>query len=278
MEGISFGNFLSSIKKAISQSKSFLFCTHTKKRKIFFIMKEELASNNFPKHVAIMMDGNRRWAKKNKLPVFWGHKEGAQTLIKIVRAASKMGVKILTVYAFSTENWTRSKAEVGVLMNLLHFYLMNQKKTMIEEGVRLDTIGDIAKLPKRLQNVLAATKEATKEGKEIDLVLALNYGGRDEIVRSCTRICEDVKKNILSIKAIDEETFANYLDTHFIPDPDLVIRTSGEKRISNFLLWQISYSELVFTDVLWPDFKEEDLKNAIIQYQKRERRLGGNLV
>ncbi|NGX37829.1 MAG: Isoprenyl transferase [Chlamydiae bacterium] len=239
--------------------------------------KEDLMRVNrfrFPSHVAIVMDGNRRFAKRRGLPAMTGHFRGAASLTRVVRGASELGIQVLTVYAFSTENWKRPPVEVNALMRLFKTYLLRQKKEMIEEGVRLNVIGDTSKLPKDVRRVLEDTLEATREGKQIDLVVAFNYGARDEIKRAVTAIVEDCLESKLSKDAITEEMISGYLDTARWKDPDLVIRTGGESRISNFLLWQISYSEVLMTNVLWPDFNEKDLLAAVLEYQTRETRIG----
>lgn len=234
----------------------------------------QIDRDRIPYHIAIIMDGNRRWAKEKNLPPMVGHWKGAETLPGIVRAAADLGVKVLTVYAFSTENWGRSPEEVDALMHLFNHYLLNQKDVMIDEGVRLESIGDISKLPLFVQETLLETKKATAQGSRIDLVLALNYGGRDDIRRAVMAMLEDHQKGNLSSAEISEELISRYLDTAKWPDPDILIRTSGEKRQSNFLLWQLCYSEFYHTDVLWPDFEAQDLLLAVKEYQKRERRLG----
>lgn len=239
-------------------------------------MKEsELDPSLIPEHVAIMMDGNRRWAKRKGLPILHGHYQGAETLDRIVTAAIDLGIKTLTVYAFSTENWNRALNEVKGLMSLLKVYLLTKREKMKREGVQLDTIGDLSKLPKRVNEILDKTKEITKEGDKLRLVLALNYGSRSEITRAFTRMLDDFQNKKFTKEKIDEEMIGQYLDTKGRKDPDLLIRPSGEIRVSNFLLWQISYSEIHFTDVLWPDFTKSDLIRAIADYQKREKRLGG---
>lgn len=234
----------------------------------------QLDSVRFPEHIAIIMDGNRRWAKKQGLPPISGHWRGAEALSLTIRAAVELGVKILTVYAFSTENWNRSSLEVRALMRLFKTHLLRQRPVMIEEGIRLNVIGDISKFPEDVQRMLYESVEATKKGTEFDLILALNYGGRDELRRAVQSIVQDCMDQKLSKKAISEQVIASYLDTAKWKDPDLLIRTSGESRISNFLLWQISYSEVIVSDILWPDFDEEQLLNAVLEYQKRELRLG----
>jgi len=236
--------------------------------------EHELSLTLSPKHVAIIMDGNRRWAKKHHEPVEMGHWQGAETLDRIVQAAIDLGIKVLTVYSFSTENWKRSPDEVDALMHLLEAYLISKKKTLIQNGVRLETIGDLSRLPKSVKKVLDETKEATKDGDRIDLILALNYGGRDEICRATLRLIEDVQKGVISQRDVTEEMFGQYLDTARWPDPDLLIRPSGDLRISNFLNWQIAYSEIYYSDVLWPEFTKQHLVDAIETFQKRKRRFG----
>jgi len=228
-----------------------------------------------PEHVAIIMDGNRRWAKKNGVPTMVGHWKGAEVLTRIVEAASNLGVKVLTVYAFSTETWKRTHDEVNSLMHLFKMYLSGQKERMAREGVRLNAIGDLVKLPLDLRQVLEEAKAETAHGKKIELVLAMNYGARDDIRRAAVSVVEECLSGKLKKDEISEEVFAKYLDTAKWGDPQLLIRTSGEKRLSNFLLWQISYAEVYITDVLWPDFDENELVKAIIEFQRRERRIGG---
>ena len=228
-----------------------------------------------PLHVSIIMDGNRRWAKKQELPPILGHWKGADTLTRIVRAASELGVKILTVYAFSKENWQRSKEEVDALMYIYKTYLESEREPMLREGVRLSTIGDLSALPESVIEALEVSQSMTAHCTTIDLVMAFNYGGRDDIRRAFISMMNDCEKGKLFKHQITEDVIANYLDTAHYPDPDILIRTSGEKRQSNFLLWQLSYSEFYHTDVLWPDFDERELLKAICDYQKRNRRFGG---
>jgi undecaprenyl diphosphate synthase len=227
-----------------------------------------------PEHIAIIMDGNRRWAKDHDFPGIMGHWKGAETLERIVEAASELGVKVLTVYAFSTENWGRDDDEVEGLMNLFKRYLIAQREPMQKKGVRLDSIGDTSRFPQDVKDALEESKQATRLGDKIELVLALNYGGRDDIRRATIAVLEACEKGNISKADITESLFSRYLDTARWPDPELLIRTSGERRLSNFLLWQISYAEVYSTPVLWPDFTEKDLLYAIRDYQKRERRLG----
>jgi undecaprenyl diphosphate synthase len=227
-----------------------------------------------PSHVAIIMDGNRRWAKKRGLPDIAGHVKGVEAVIPIVRAASDLGVKVLTMYAFSTENWGRTREETSALMSLFNSYLLAQKQTMIDEGVRLHAIGNSSRLPSELQNTLKEISNATRSGGTIDVVLALNYGGRDDIRRAALAMMEDHAAGKLHMEDVSERLFSTYLDTAQWEDPQLLIRTSGEFRVSNFLLWQISYAEVYVTDTLWPDFNEHDFSRAILDYQQRERRWG----
>jgi len=227
-----------------------------------------------PTHVAIIMDGNRRWAKQRNLPYLMGHWQGAKGMMQMVRAASALGIKVLTVYAFSTENWRRSAEEVAALMFLFKTYLINEREEMVREGVKLNVIGDLSRLPLDVKKELEITKKETSSGTHIELVLALNYGGRDDIRRAVLNIVQDIRKGKLSEESLSEELLSNYLDTAEWEDPQLLIRTSGERRLSNFLLWQLSYTEVYVSEVLWPDFNEKHLLEAIVEYQQRERRLG----
>lgn len=231
---------------------------------------------DMPKHIAIIMDGNRRWAKKQGKPASYGHKEGAKTLEKIVRYANKIGLKYITVYAFSTENWKRAEDEVKALMLLLQNYLDDYSKRADTENIRVKILGDITALSDGMQKSIKKCMERTKDNTGVTFNIALNYGGRDEIIRAIKKIAEDVKENKLDINNITEEVVSNNLYTNGQPDPDLLIRTSGELRLSNFLPWQLVYSEFLFIDKNWPDFEEEDLDNAIIEYQKRTRKFGAN--
>jgi undecaprenyl diphosphate synthase len=227
-----------------------------------------------PHHIAIIMDGNRRWAKNRGLPTAVGHWQGAEALSNLVEVAASMGVKVLTVYAFSTENWSRTLEEVDSLMELLRIYLIRQKNRMVEEGVRLGVIGDLEKLPTHVKEIIDDVKEATASGDRIELVLALNYGARDDIRRAVVAVVDDCLKGNLRKEEITETLISTYLDTAHWGDPELLIRTSGESRLSNFLLWQISYTEVYITDILWPDFNEHHLKEAIEEFHKRMRRGG----
>ena len=227
------------------------------------------------------MDGNGRWAAKQGLPRTSGHKKGMDTVDRIVTESKNLGIKVLTLYAFSTENWRRPEKEVTFLMRLLKAYLILQRRKLIKNNIRLNVIGRINELPPFVQVELKKTLKLTEKNNSMILNLALNYGGRVEIIDAVRKILKDVtaaKKDInpeIAINSIDEDTFSNYLYTAGLPDPDLLIRTSGELRVSNFLLWQIAYSEIYVTDILWPDFKEEDLHLAVLNYQQRERRFGG---
>ena len=228
-----------------------------------------------PEHVAIIMDGNRRWAKKNNLNTPQGHKEGAENLKRIAKFANKIRIKHLTVYAFSTENWKRSQEEVGAIMKLLKFYLLDFFNWS-DENIKINVLGRIAELPKDLKDQIHKIEEKTKNNTGLVLNICFNYGGRDEIVTATKNIAQKVLDGELKIEDINEKLFSNYLYTANQPDPDLLIRTSGEERISNFLPWQISYSEFVFTDKYWPEYSNTDLLESIQIYQKRTRRFGGN--
>lgn len=241
------------------------------KRKKIPIDKEKM-----PRHIAIIMDGNGRWAKKRGLPRSAGHRFGAQKLREIILFADEIGLKYITVYAFSTENWKRPKDEVENLMNLLREFFDTEIENLINKTqIRIRVIGDISKLDKDIQERIISAEERTKDKTGLCVVIALNYGGRSEIVNAVKNLALDIKSGKIDIEAINEELFKNYLYTKDIPDPDLLIRPSGEMRVSNFLLWQISYTEFWFSNVLWPDFKKEHLLKAIEDYQKRERRFGG---
>lgn len=237
--------------------------------------KTEIDYNNLPKHIGVIMDGNGRWATKRGLPRSAGHSAGADTLKKIVTECNKMGVKYITVYAFSTENWSRPKAEVDFLMNLLLDYLKNAEKTLAGENVVIRAIGSRAELTEEIRQQIVKTEEFTKNNDGIVMNIALNYGGREEIVSAVKNVCADVQKGDINPQEITEKVFSDYLYTAGQPDIDLLIRTSGEQRLSNFLLWQNSYSEMWFTNKLWPDFSTEDLHQAIIDFQGRGRRFGG---
>jgi len=227
-----------------------------------------------PKHIAIIMDGNRRWARQRNLPVKLGHKEGAETLKKVVRYANKRGIKYITVYAFSTENWKREKEEVDSLMALLEYYLDQFTKEADTENLVIKVIGRRKELSENLLKKIDDAVERTKENTGTIFTIALNYGGRDEIVNAIKNIAEDVRNNKLNKDEINEKIISDYLYTKNMPDPDLMIRTSGELRTSNFLPWQLVYSEFLFLDKLWPEFSEEDLENAIKVFAKRNRKFG----
>ena len=237
-------------------------------------VKEKIDISNLPKHIAIIMDGNGRWAKqKSKLRVF-GHKGGVQSVNDTVEAAAEIGIKFLTLYAFSTENWSRPKKEVNALMNLLVNTIEAETKTLIKNDIKLISIGEIDELPKNCKNKLKKAIKLTENNKRMTLILALSYSSRNEIISSIKNIATAYKNNDIVLNDINENLLNKTLNTKNIPDPELLIRTSGEYRISNFLLWQIAYSELYFTDVLWPDFKKNNFYNAIFEYQNRERRFG----
>ena len=229
---------------------------------------------NLPKHIGLIMDGNRRWAKAKMLPIKLGHKQGAETLKKIVRYANKIGIKHLTVYAFSTENWRRSEEEVDALMNLLQNYLNDFTKEADTENIVIRVLGDVTQLSEDLQKGIASAIERTKKNTGIIFNIALNYGGRAEMIKAVKEISEEVKNGKLNADDITEEMISNHLYTAGQPDPDLIVRTSGEMRLSGFLMWQSTYSEILFLDKYWPDFSEKDLDNAIENYQQRKRNLG----
>lgn len=231
-------------------------------------------TDNLPKHLAIIMDGNGRWAKQKGMLRAFGHENGTKSVRTTVESCAKLGIKNLTLYAFSTENWNRPKLEVDTLMKLLINSLKKELDTLIKNDIKLNSIGNLENLPKSVQKELLEVIEKTKQNNRMTLTLALSYGSREEILNAVKKIADKVKNNIISTDSIDESIFNNHLYTHDLPDVDLVIRTSGEHRISNFLLWQIAYAEFYFTDVLWPDFSEDNLYEAIISYQKRERRFG----
>jgi undecaprenyl diphosphate synthase len=237
-------------------------------------LKEQIKPENLPQHIAIIMDGNGRWAKGKGFNRIFGHKNGVTAVRETTEACAELGIKFLTLYAFSSENWNRPKFEVNALMELLIETIKKETDTFIKNGIKLNTIGRIDQLPAKAYKSLLELKELTKNHNKLELVLALSYGSKDEIVEAVKTISEKVKTGALQPENITNETISQHLYTHNIPDPELLIRTSGEHRISNFLLWQIAYSELYFTEVLWPDFRKEDLYNAIISYQHRERRFG----
>ncbi|AXT57856.1 isoprenyl transferase [Aquimarina sp. MMG015] len=237
------------------------------------INKEQLNSN-IPEHVAIIMDGNGRWAKKKGLFRAVGHENGTKAVREAVEGAAEIGIKYLTLYAFSTENWNRPKLEVETLMKLLVSSLKKEIKTLQKNNIRLNAIGNLQSLPQKARKELLEVIEKTKDNKHMTLSLALSYGSREELIKTIQDISIKVKNNVLSPHLINEAVINEHLYTKTLPDVDLLIRTSGEQRISNFLLWQIAYAELYFTEILWPDFKRTDLFEAILNYQQRERRFG----
>ncbi|MFC1755139.1 isoprenyl transferase [Thermoproteota archaeon] len=234
-----------------------------------------LQKDNIPAHVAIIMDGNGRWAKRRHLPRTAGHSRGVRVVEQIIEVASEVGVKVLTLYAFSTENWNRPTKEVSMLLNTLHSFLKHKFKKLMRNNIKLRFMGDINKFPDKIKKLLLSTQEDTKHNSRLTLNLALNYGGRYEILEATKKVAHEVVLERLSINNIDEDTFSKFLYTKDLPDPDLLIRTSGEMRISNFMLWQLSYAEFYFCNKFWPDFSKSDFKHAIAEYQKRERRFGG---
>ena len=227
-----------------------------------------------PNHIAVIMDGNGRWAKKKGKERIQGHKKGILSVRKLVEEASKINISYLTLFAFSTENWKRPKNEVTTLMDLIVLSLDKELKTIIENKIKLNAIGDINSLPKEVKKKLKETIEKTKKNKKLTLTIAINYGGKEEITNAVNTIINKVKKNIILEEKVDEELINTHLYSNNLHDVDLLIRTSGEKRISNFLLWKISYAELYFTNILWPEFSKNDFNKAINNYQKRERRFG----
>ncbi|RDI54816.1 isoprenyl transferase [Flavobacterium glaciei] len=235
---------------------------------------KNIDTTKLPKHLAIIMDGNGRWAKQQGLLRALGHESGTKSVKVIIEASAKLGIEFLTLYAFSTENWNRPKLEVETLMKVLINSLKKELTTLQKNNIKLNAIGNLEKLPKSAQKELLDVMDKTKDNSQMTLTLALSYGSREELVSAVRNICNKVKNNIISIDTIDDSIINEHLYTQNLPDVDLLIRTSGEHRISNFLLWQIAYAELYFTDILWPDFKEQDLYEAIISYQKRERRFG----
>lgn len=234
----------------------------------------DMTDMKIPNHVAVILDGNGRWAKKRLMPRNYGHMQGAKTVEKICKEAWNMGIKYLTVYAFSTENWKRPQEEVDALMKLLSKYLDDFKKRSDTDDLRLRIIGDKTGLNDEIRVKIEELEEYTKDNQGLNFTIAINYGSRDEMVRAMKKVALDVKEGKISPEDISEDMFENYLDTIGIPDPDLLIRTSGEQRLSNYLLWQLAYTEFYFTDVLWPDFSREDLEQAVIAYNKRDRRFG----
>ncbi|RZJ71356.1 isoprenyl transferase [Flavobacterium sp.] len=237
-------------------------------------LKDRINKDNLPSHLAIIMDGNGRWAKQKGMLRAFGHENGTKSVRMAVETCARLGIANLTLYAFSSENWNRPKLEVDLLMKLLMKSLRSEVKTLLKNDIRLNAIGNLDLLPKGTRKELEEVIEKTKNNSRMTLTLALSYGAREELARAVRAISAKVKNNIIVIDEVDESIINQHLYTHNLPDVDLLIRTSGEHRISNFLLWQIAYAELYFTDVLWPDFSEEDLYQAIISYQSRERRFG----
>ena len=237
-------------------------------------LKEHINDSRLPKHIAIIMDGNGRWAKKQGMARTFGHENGAKAVRQVVEGCAELGVKNLTLYAFSTENWNRPKLEIQTLMRLLISSLKKEIKTLHDNNIKLCTIGNLNTLPSRVHKELVDVMGKTKLNTRMTLTIALSYGSREELISTIKEISIKVKNNIISPENIDESIINEHLYTRNLPDVDLLIRTSGEQRISNFLLWQIAYAELYFTNTLWPDFSKEDLYHAIIEYQKRERRFG----
>ncbi|MDB6081040.1 MAG: uppS [Chlamydiia bacterium] len=239
---------------------------------------QDLSKATIPHHIAIIPDGNRRWAKGHFLEVTEGYLQGAETLITIIQAAKEIGVKVLTVFSFSTENWLRPKPEIDAVMKIMEEYLKNYQEKLMAMSIRFNVIGNTDLLPQSLINVINETKTLTQEGTKFDLILAMNYGGRDEIIRATKKIATDYKENKILLHDLTENTFSAHLDTSKWPDPDLIIRTSGEKRISNFLLWQSSYAEIYIEKATWPDFTPHHLLSAVLDYQSRDRRRGGGII
>ncbi len=235
---------------------------------------KEIDKNNIPKHVAIIMDGNGRWAKKKGNSRLFGHKNGVNAVREATEAAAEMGIQYLTLYAFSTENWNRPKLEVDGLMTLLVSAIENETKKLNENNIRLHTIGDIARLPKNVRIKLSSAIESTATNTGMNLILALNYSGKWDITNAVKRISENIADNIIKVEDIDDTMISDNLTTSEFPDPEFLIRTSGECRLSNFLLWELAYAEFYFTEVLWPDFSKNTFYDAIMSYQNRERRFG----
>lgn len=235
---------------------------------------DSLDKKNIPRHLAIIMDGNGRWAKQQGEFRSFGHESGVKSVRETVEGCVELGVEFLTLYAFSTENWNRPKEEVEALMNILVNSIVNEMPILMKNGIKLNAIGDIKSLPENCLDTLYEAIEQTSENKNLTLTLALSYSGRWDLINAVKSIIKEVENNTLDVESLDENVFGKYLSTKDIPDPELMIRTSGEVRISNFMLWQLAYSELYITEVLWPDFRKEDLHLAIQKYQSRERRFG----
>jgi undecaprenyl diphosphate synthase len=239
-------------------------------------LREPAAPPPPPAHIAIIMDGNRRWARSRGMPPVYGHRRGADAVRRTVEACAREGVQYLTLFAFSSENWRRPADEVGDLMNLLRFYLRREVEEMNRNGIRLHVIGDRPGLPPDIRAMVEEAEARTRDNRRLTVVIALNYGSRQEIVEAARRIARGVKEGRVDPDEVDEALFAEQLETRGIPDPDLLIRTSGEQRISNFLLWQLAYTELVFVPVAWPDFADEHLQEALREFRRRERRYGAS--
>lgn len=238
-------------------------------------MEQNLEHMVIPEHVAVILDGNGRWAKRRGIPRAMGHKQGCETLEQVVEDAARMGIRYFTVYGFSTENWKRSEEEVGALMKLLRFYMVRLLKVASENNIRVKMIGEKSRFAPDIIKGIDDLVEGTKDNTGMTFVIAINYGGRDEIVRAARKMAADYASKGRDVSQLTEADFASYLDTAGIPDPDLLIRTSGELRLSNYLLWQLAYTEIYITDCLWPDFNKEELEKAVIAYNGRERRFGG---
>lgn len=236
-------------------------------------LRQQLDLSRLPRHVAIIMDGNGRWAQQRGLSRVRGHQAGAESVQEVVRVARELGLQYLTLYAFSEENWQRPRMEVQALMNLLQRYLKEKLPELVEKGIAFQTIGDLSRLPQALQNQIKAASGLVPEPAMV-LTVALSYGGRSEIVRAARRLAQEVEAGTLKPEDLTPGLFSRYLYTYNLPDPDLLIRTSGEHRLSNFLLWQLAYTELYFTDTLWPDFREAEFLLALLDYQRRQRRFG----
>ena len=237
-------------------------------------LEEQVSKGVIPAHIAVIMDGNRRWAKQKKMPTKIGHREGAMRVTDMVKNSVNLGVKYLSVFAFSTENWGRDKKEVEYLMNLLVEFVIKELNYLNKNDVKITMMGNMEDLPEKTRQEVARSIELTKNNKTLHLNIALSYGSRNEIINAIKKIISDYENNEIKIDEINEESFKKYLFTTDMPDPDLLIRTSGEKRLSNFLLYQLAYTEFYFTDVMWPDFKKEELLEAIFNYQNRKRRFG----
>ena len=270
-----FLNNLYNITEMIRLGGKTMFRKLIKRNKTKINQNDDLDIHNLPEHIAIIMDGNGRWAKKRKMPRIKGHYEGMQTIKKVTREASHLGIKYLTLYAFSTENWSRPESEVNYIMNLPVNFLKTFLPELIEKNVKIETIGFLDAVPQSTIEAINYAKEKTKNNTGLKLVFAINYGGRAELVQSMKSIYDELQRNGQNSDDIDELMISKHLMTHPYPDPDLLIRTSGEHRLSNFLIWQASYSEFIFNEKLWPDFDGEELKQCIKIYQSRQRRFGG---